>query len=427
MTHRLDLLALATCFVLGGACSGESASGGGATGGTTATGGGGGGVGGTLVGGTGGGGGATSDCPDSVCGPSETCESCPQDCGFCAPEPVKGLIIGGNWFAPADIESLRRLIPALPGEGANTLILILNYLFEFEGHPELREASGIMTKAEAVELATLARDNGVRLIPGMNLLGHQSYEGGDANYIFALLREHPEYDESPDIADTEYARSLCPHADGVREIVLALADEMIDTFEADQFYVGLDEVLIINHDERCLSTNEGAGGIFTEWVNFLEDHLTQRQVRMWMAGDRFISPEWYDGYWESSGNDTWQQIAGVAHPENIFVLDWHYGLEAGGYPSIDQVFSPLGFQVTVAPWTNLEAAQAFVQYALDPTGPKFDNVAGIVETLWGGPSAFTGVLLDGVPPDGTDQTHSDEAYAVVAAFRWAMGYYQPAP
>jgi hypothetical protein len=426
--HRLasSLGLFALWGVLAGACAANDTTtvgaGTGGTSSTTSTGGGP--AGGSHAGGTGG---AATDCGNGTCSNTESCTSCPVDCGPCPTEPVKGLIIGGNYFVPADIASLRRLIPALPAEGANTLIIILNYLFEFESHPEMAEPSGIMTKAEAQELAQLARDNGVRLIPGMNLLGHQSYEGGESNFIFSLLREHPDWDESPDIADTDYARSLCPHADGVRELLTDLADEMIDTFQADQFYVGLDEVLIINHDERCTSTAEGADGIFTEWVNFLEGHLRSRQVRMWMAGDRFIPGTWYDGYWESSGNDTWQQIDGVTNPGNIFVLDWHYGVEPGGYPSIDQLFAPKGFQVAVAPWQDLAGTQAFVQYALDPTGPKFANVAGVVQTLWGGASAFTGVLLDGVPPEGTDQTHSDEAYGVVDAFRWSMSYYQPTP
>lgn len=426
MARGAKLWVIGAFVALVGACSGETPSGSGGSGATTAAGGGGANVGGALPGGAGGVGGATGSCGDGTCSADEGCASCVPDCGFCAPEPIKGLIIGGNWFTPADIDSLRRLIPALPNEGADTLVLILNYLFEFENNPELREQAGIMTKAEAIELATLARESGVKLIPGMNLLGHQSYEGGEANYIFALLREHPEYDESPDIADTDYARSLCPHADGVRELVTALADEMIDTFEADEFYVGLDEVLIINHDERCTSTGEGPGGIFAEWVNFLEDHLTSRQVRMWMAGDRLIPPSMYDGYWESAENGTANGIDAIAHPENIMVLDWHYDYWPDGYPSIDQVFDAHGFPVTVAPWDDLAGAQAFVQYALEPTGPKYEHVAGIVQTLWGGASAFTGVLLDGAPPDGTDQTHSDEAYAVVETFRWAMGYYQPA-
>ena len=364
-------------------------------------------------------------CGDAACGADESCATCPEDCGPCPLEQVRGLLIGGNWFTPADIDALRRLIPALPGEGANTMVLILNYLFPFESHPECGETSGVMTKAEAAELAALARESGLRLVPGMNLLGHQSYEAGEANYTFALLRAYPEFDESPDIADTEYARSLCPHAEGVREIILDLADEMIDTFGADEFYVGLDEVFLINHDERCTSTGETSSQIFVEWVNMLQEHLAGRGVRMWMAGDRLLPPTMYDAYWESSDNNTWQSIGDVAHPSDIVIVDWHYGLEEGGYPSIDEIFSPAGFNVTVAPWRNLEGTQAFVQYALDPTGPKFENVAGVVQTLWGGPLAFTSWLLDGSFPDGVDQEHRDEAVDVVTSLRWMMDYLQP--
>ena len=57
--------------------------------------------------------------------------------------------------------------------GINVLILEVDYGFQFTSHPDL-ECRGI-NKEQARKLAETCRNNGIRLIPLFNCLGHQSW------------------------------------------------------------------------------------------------------------------------------------------------------------------------------------------------------------------------------------------------------------
>ncbi len=54
------------------------------------------------------------------------------------------------------------------------MVLEVNYRFEYQSHPELREGGG-MNKDDARDLAAFCRERGIRLIPMFNCLGHQSW------------------------------------------------------------------------------------------------------------------------------------------------------------------------------------------------------------------------------------------------------------
>ena len=69
--------------------------------------------------------------------------------------------------------------------GFNVLILEVDYGFEFKSRPEL-QCHGV-TKEQARRLAEVCRQNGIRLIPLFNCLGHQSW----AEHPAALLKKPP--------------------------------------------------------------------------------------------------------------------------------------------------------------------------------------------------------------------------------------------
>src|ERR1019366_10440109 len=70
--------------------------------------------------------------------------------------------------------ALQEQLPGLAAAGVNTLILETDYNFEFKSHPQLSSPSCV-TQARAHELAAEARRLGIRLIPDINCLGHQSW------------------------------------------------------------------------------------------------------------------------------------------------------------------------------------------------------------------------------------------------------------
>jgi hypothetical protein len=107
-----------------------------------------------------------------------------------------------------DARKLAESIPALGKMGVNALVIEINYAFQFKSHPELNRP-GNLTREQARALADLCRQNGIRPIPQINCLGHQSW----AKHTGALLEAHPELDETPGKYPQNkgiYCRSGCP-------------------------------------------------------------------------------------------------------------------------------------------------------------------------------------------------------------------------
>ena len=59
------------------------------------------------------------------------------------------------------------------------------------------------------KIVKVCRDNGIRIAPQINLLGHQSW----AETTYALLREYPEFDETPHVDTKNYTG--WPNSDGL--------------------------------------------------------------------------------------------------------------------------------------------------------------------------------------------------------------------
>ena len=285
--------------------------------------------------------------------------------------PVKGFCLSVP--KPEDFALFKRLVgEVLPAHGCNTLVLLTRYRYEFQSHPEVREP-GSLTADQAGELARLCRDVGIRVIPKMNLLGHQS--GKKRGSEQGLLRAHPEFDETPDKDEVPYCRSLCPRHPRVKDVVFSLADELIEAFAADAIHVGLDEVFEIGHCARCRGTSNAE--LFAEWVSALHAHFVgERNVEMLMWGDRLLDAE-ATGYgtWEAAGNGTSPAIDRI--PTDIIICDWHYSAR-DDYPSVG-IFTGKGFRTVVCPWKKLEATEALLAFA---AAHASERLQGVLATSW---------------------------------------------
>jgi hypothetical protein len=160
--------------------------------------------------------------------------------GFCISAPQPGVLSEFVKFIDEELASRK----------VNTLILRVDYNFQYESHPELRD-SAALSKQDVKKLVAVCRKNNIRIIPQVNLLGHQSWAGKIGN----LLRAYPEFDETPLVkmpekyvwpnADGLYCKSYCPLHPDVHNVVFAIVDEICDVFEADAFHAGMDEVFYI--------------------------------------------------------------------------------------------------------------------------------------------------------------------------------------
>jgi hypothetical protein len=292
--------------------------------------------------------------------------------------PVRGLHV----MAPKPDEmdlALRFIGEALPKEGVNTLVMEFDYRYQFTRRPEVTDPDAL-SKDDVKKIAAACRQAGVRLIPQINLLGHQSWAAGTGG----LLRAHPELDETPGKYPQNagiYCRSYCSLHPKVHEIVFDLIDELAEVTGADAFHAGMDEIFLLGEDdcERCKGKNKAE--LFAGEVKALHDHLAQSGRTLWIWGDRFLDGATTGmGKWEASINGTPDAIHMV--PKDIVVCDWHYERVL---PSTTY-FAMEGFQVVACPWRmpNVALGQlAMVRDTRAHATPEIaDRMQGILQSTW---------------------------------------------
>jgi len=325
--------------------------------------------------------------------------------------PVRGL----HLMAPGTEEvplAVRFIKEALPKEGVNVLVLEFDYHYRFSRRPEVAEPDSL--SAEDVKaLAAACKDAGVKLIPEMNLLGHQSW----AKLTGGLLRAHPEFDETPGKYPGNegiYCRSYCPLHPHVHDVVFDLIDELADAAGADAFHVGMDEVFLLGEDacERCKGKDKAE--LFAQEATALHDHLAQSKRTMWMWGDRLLDGVTTGiGQWEASFNGTHRAIAKL--PKDIVICDWHYEQPL---PTAEY-FAMEGFPVLACPWRRADVAVAQLdtirRVRSHATEAIANRMQGVLQTTWAGIGPFAHAYFgEPIPGDAASSTNTLES---VACFR----------
>jgi Glycosyl hydrolase family 20, catalytic domain len=299
--------------------------------------------------------------------------------------PVKGFCIR----APgADgIDRFTKFIDEeLASRGVNTLILIMGYNYEYESYPQLRD-SAALSKKEVKKIVAVCRKNNIRIIPQINLLGHQS----SRNHLNKLLEKFPQFDETPDIKmpekyewpnpDNLYCKSYCPLHPDVHKVIFAVVDELCDAFETDAFHAGMDEIFYLGDDKcpRCKGVDKAE--LFAGEVTLIRNHLALKNRELWIWGDRLINGKSTGlGFWEASYNYTWPAIDMI--PKDVVICDWHY--ERPDQTAI--YFAMNGFRVITCPWRTpptaviqAEDMAKFRKYATPEMKPLY---YGMMQTTW---------------------------------------------
>jgi hypothetical protein len=298
--------------------------------------------------------------------------------------PVRGL----HLMAPKSgdmADSLRFIREAIPKEGVNLLVVEFGYRYKFAKRPEVAD-SDALSREEVKSIVAACREAGVRLIPLINLLGHQSW----AKATGGLLKAHPEFDETPGkYPDNEgiYCRSYCPLHPSVHDVVFDLIDELAETCEADAVHVGMDEVFLLGEDDcpRCKGKNKAE--LFAQEVRTLRDHLAKSGRTMWMWGDRLLEGEVTGiGKWEGSINGTAAALRQI--PKDIVICDWHY--EAAVPTAL--YFAVEGFPVVSCPWRRPGAALGqleLIRHARKNAPEAISSrTLGVLQTTWCGAGQF---------------------------------------
>lgn len=305
--------------------------------------------------------------------------------------PVRGLAIAAPRPAHVDefIDFIREEL--IPRE-VNTLVLRVDYNYQYKSHPELQNEDAL-SQEDVQKILHASREGSIRIIPLLNLLGHQSWHGTPKG----LLREYPEFDETPHIElpdeyvwpneDELYVKSYCPLHPDVHAVVFALVDELVDVFEADAFHAGMDEVFYIADDQcpRCAGRDKAE--LFADEVTRIRDHLAAQGKELWIWGDRLLDGESTGlGMWEASMNDTFRAIDLI--PKDVVITDWHYTRAAPTAP----LFALKGLRVISCPFRYPEVATEqlaqMLQYRRNTTPETRELFAGVLQTVWSDAKTF---------------------------------------
>jgi hypothetical protein len=312
--------------------------------------------------------------------------------------PVRGLAIAAPSVVGMD-QFLRFIEEELAPAHFNLLVLRVDWNYAYETHPELRDPHPL-TKEDVKRLVEVCSKHGIEIAPQINLLGHQSW----ANTTHNLLREYPEFDETPHIIPERdytawpnphglYCKSYCPLHPGVHEVVFALVDELMEVFEADFFHAGMDEVFYIGDDQCPRCGGRDKAELFAGEVTRISNHLALNNRRLMIWGDRLIDGKTTGiGLWEGSYNNTHRAIDMI--PKSVLICDWHYN--RAELTSVS--FGMKGFDVVTSPWNNQEVAATQLQQMIDFRGHSSREMSnrfrGIVTTVWSGADGFMKTYYD---------------------------------
>ncbi len=305
--------------------------------------------------------------------------------------PVRGLAI-----AAPRVKGVDRFVKFIDEELAparfNLLILRVDWNFDYRSHPELADPDPL-TRADVKRIVEVCRRHGIRLAPQINLLGHQSW----AKTTYSLLREYPQFDETPHV-DTQnytgwpnpdglYCKSYCPLHPDMPRVVNALIDEITEVFETGLFHAGMDEVFYIADDGCPRCAGKDPAELYAGEVNRIRNHLALGGKRLMIWGDRLLDATLTGlGMWEASMNNTARAVDMIAR--DVFICDWHYD-----EPALTPVYFALkGFDVAICPWNKpavgLREMEDMIRFREQAGKTTKQHLRGVIHTIWTGNENF---------------------------------------
>lgn len=319
--------------------------------------------------------------------------------------PLRGLAIS----AP-DTKNVDRFVKFIDEELApraiNTLILRVDYNYQYTSHPELARENGL-SQGEVNKLVAACQKHNIRIVPQINLLGHQSWHSD----LEMLLQVYPEFDETPSVQlpenyewpneDGLYCKSYCPLHPKVHKVVFDLVDEIVLAFKATDFHAGMDEVFYIGEEECPRCSGRDKAELFAGELTKIRNHLAKTDKKLWIWGDRLLDGKTTGlGVWEASMNNTHRAIDMI--PKDIMICDWHY---ERAEPTA-AYFALKGFDVATSSWRN--GAVAKEQLALLKTLRKNSNketakhIKGMMHTSWSSTASFLNRFYAPIEKDKLD-------------------------
>ena len=273
---------------------------------------------------------------------------------------VRALMIT-NHFNDGQLSKLSPLFSSFEQLGINALILEIDYHFEFQSHPNLRDPENTITLKGAQLFTKRAKLHGITVIPLFHILGNQSL-GPDKS---PLLYAYPEFDTTPAQFINNigiHAREWDPLNEKIERIIFALLEEIIDAFSAPAMHIGMGEIFLLGHEHSPSTCDKNPAVLFAYVTNVYRQYLVYSlNASVLMFADRLIDGKVHDfGPWESSYCDTAEAIDLI--PRDVIICPWHYKPQPE-YLSIPE-FVDRGFRILPTCWHDVNATTEFISYCL---------------------------------------------------------------
>ncbi len=241
--------------------------------------------------------------------------------------------------------------------GYNMIIFQIIGCLEFERHPEITEAwvreckrnremgkqfaheymgceGETISKKDASELISYARELGFEIVPEVQSLGHVQWMTTSHPEIAEMAPEAKDVDNSTNEdarPDVTYHHCYCPSNEKSYELLFDVMDEILEVTMPERFvHIGHDEVYYMGLCEKCKDTPHDV--LFARDVKRIYDHLKAKGLRTMMWSD-MIQPV------------TKYQTPGAIKmlPKDILMLDfiWYFHLDL----DIEENLFPEGYEV----------------------------------------------------------------------------------
>ena len=261
----------------------------------------------------------------------------------------------------------------------NYVFLDLWGSFASEQHPELSVPGAPVTPAEARRLASVGRDLGVTVIPGVATSGHAS--SPDGRHVYLDL--HPELEP---IFENNKAFNWCLTNPDTRALACDFVAEMHEAFlSPEYFHICCDEIDPPDCPTcRTVYKAKLYPAYVGEHIRVLAEMLRARGARAMIWHDMLLdkkNPAWKPCFY-ANGDAEYEKMA-ESLPKDIIICDWYYGVghgkdgksEPGAYPTIEH-FKKLGFDVITCPFDDMKTFMPQANYA------RAHGLMGYMATTW---------------------------------------------
>jgi len=279
------------------------------------------------------------------------------------------------WFPENDEAFIEKCIRMAAYYKFNYLVLEPWAVFDYTSHPEFSWAEKKVKAKTFRRLAQLAREQGLTLIPQLNLFGH-------APASRHISGKHPVLDFHPEMQPLfePDGWTWCLSNPVTRRYLTEMTSELVEAFGCPPyFHIGCDEAYSM---ATCLSCRKA------DYAALLKNHLLYfraqfgargAQIMMWhdmlvVAGD----PRW-KGYVAGGSAKIGTEALLEALPRDIVICDWQYytvpGKAAPQWPTM-QYFHGKGFPVLACPWKDAEGIRSQARLVREK------GLTGMLCTTW---------------------------------------------